>query len=425
MTVKCSKCLAYLAHAPYNPHGYARPGRMRTSYERPAGTTESNRMLSITARPRRIKGYTLARHERSMSQRHDSANLVFGLTHTELKPIVAEAAGGAIASFEVAVHDDVTGHYGYSAKKIIPTVTYRTVSGKRGKVKLFVKLFDGPGPHEACHYEHLTGLRAPVPRLYGAIISSDKKEMIFLEFLRPVRDLHPFNRFMNDEIGFPAFLRAAARFNAVEPSDDYAALLSSLTAGDFSNWSEEVGQTLGRIWEHASRGDLGEHLQELCASARPKRSALAQRARGLLGPVSNMETGLTHNDFYPDSVGKREATGEWLLLDLESVGLEQRFTDVARWIGPPDAVLPRCFSQRCLAELYLDEYARCGANCPPLPRFLEETRLLWIQQIFDMLWFRLERSLDGRVDWTEDRDEGRRVFRADLFQELKGLLTQV
>jgi hypothetical protein len=337
---------------------------------------------------------------------------------------VEELAGEPIASFEVAVEDQLPGHYGYGAEKLVPTITYSTVSNKRGTAKLFVKWSDEPGPREAHHYEHLARHQAPVPRLYGALVSSDRREMIFLELLQPVHDLHPFDRVMKRRSQFPAFLRTAARFNAVQPSAEYAARLRNVASPDLSEWHEKVNGTLDGIWQYASTGDLGQHMRELCASAVAKRPALLKRARRLVEPLSDMPTGLTHNDFYPDSVGKREATGELLLVDLESVGVGPRFADVARWIGPPDDIRPRCFPRRHLAQCYLEEYAQCGGNCPPLSRFLEETRLLWVWQTFDMLWFRLHRSLDGRVDWTEDRDEGRRVYQADLYRELKALLAQ-
>lgn len=357
-----------------------------------------------------------------MARRHDTQ--VFGLTKDDLWPVVAEVAGEAIECFEVVVENEVPGHYGYGAKKLVPTVTYRTSSGKRGTAKVFVKWFDEPGPREAHHYEHLARHQAPVPRLYGTLVCPDGREMIFLELLQPVRDLHPFDRFMNDRSQFPAFLRAAARFNAIEPSDEYAARLRGVASRDLAKWHGKVGATLDSIWEHASTGNLGEHLRELCASALGERSALLRLARGVVEPLSDMNTGLTHNDFYPDSVGKREATGELLLVDLESVGLGRRFADVARWIGPPDDVRPRCFPRCHLAQCYLEEYAQCGGDCPPESRFLEETHVLWIWQTFDMLWFRLNRSLDGCVDWTEDKDEGRRVYQADLYRELKALLAQ-
>jgi hypothetical protein len=135
-----------------------------------------------------------------------------------------------------------------------------------------------------------------------------------------------------------------------------------------------------------------------------------------------MEVGLAHGDFYPDQALRREQTGELLLVDLEGVGLRPRFFDIGRWIGAPDEIQPRCLPQEELARHYLAERARWGGRAVPLREFLEETRLLALADALMMLPFDTGRSLDGKVDWTEDRDEGRRVFREEVRRQLSLLL---
>jgi hypothetical protein len=58
----------------------------------------------------------------------------------------------------------------------------------------------------------------------------------------------------------------------------------------------------------------------------------------------------------------------------------------------------------------------------PLSEFLEETRLLGLADALMMLSFDTGRALDGKVDWTEDRDEGRRVFREEVHRQVSILL---
>ena len=169
----------------------------------------------------------------------------------------------------------------------------------------------------------------------------------------------------------------------------------------------------------------GEEVADLCANSRDKMANLRRLAADAAESLREMAVGLAHNDFYRDSVGWRQETAEFLVLDLESVGLAPRFADVARWIGPGDELRPRCLPRGELAELYLDEYARSGGTPGRIAQFLEDVRVLWIAQSFGMLWFRLALALDGRVDWTDDADEGRRVFRHDLYRELSGLLQEV
>ena len=46
---------------------------------------------------------------------------------------------------------------------------------------------------------------------------------------------------------------------------------------------------------------------------------------------------------------------------------------------------------------------------PPVPRetLLAEARVLWLEKQLNMLWFSLARALDGKVDWTNDREADR------------------
>ena len=354
----------------------------------------------------------------------DAATQVFGLTKAELSPLIACAANGPVASFKIAIQHNVVGHRGYSAEKVIPTFSYLAGSGHRSTATVFGKWFREPGAKEAHHYKHLTQHNAPVPRMYGTLIR-EEREIIFLEYLTPVDALHPFDRFANDGKQFPQFLTAAARFNAIEPSPQYRRHLGSGLRRDSDKWIKGVSDCLVHIWERASKGDVGEELADLCANSRHNMPNLRKLAADTAKLVRTMAVGLAHNDYFPDSVGQRQDSAEFLLLDLESVGWAPRFTDVSRWIGPSDELLPRCLPRNELAEMYLDEYVRSGGTPYPVAQFLEDVRVLWIEQSFAMLWFRLARALDGRVDWTDDTEEGRRVYRDDLHRELSALLHEV
>jgi len=63
----------------------------------------------------------------------DSVTCVFGLTRSQLGPILASIAGEPVASFGVSVEHHVPGYYGYSAEKVIPTFSYTTRSGGKGR----------------------------------------------------------------------------------------------------------------------------------------------------------------------------------------------------------------------------------------------------------------------------------------------------
>jgi len=348
---------------------------------------------------------------------------IFGLTGCQLRPVIDSiVTDEEIASFNVTIKHQVKGHYGYSAEKIIPTFNYRTQTGHRGKVPVLVKRFYEPGSKEAFHYAHLEKLHAPIPRMYGSLGDKEGREILFLEYLDPAKDIYPFSEFLMDADRLCQFLTVAARFNALRPCGEYAA---RLPRHDVAKRLKAVVPILGSLWGHACKGELGEAMEHLCLDSLDKLPHLQMLANSLARNVTEMETGLVHFDLYPDSVGWRRQTGELLVLDLEMVGFAPRFYDVAHWLGLPDEVQPRCLPRVKLARHYLEEYVRCGGTAVSLERFLEEISVLWIVQTLSMLWFRLDRALDGRVDWTKDVTEGRCVYRAELLKDLAFLLREV
>ncbi len=350
----------------------------------------------------------------------ESPTPIFNLPDSQLQPIVEQLAGGqAVASFSISVDTELEGHYGYGADKLIPTISYLTRSGQRGTETVFVKLFRKPGQGEVRHYVELATQSAPIPQFYGALTTDDGREMIFLEHLRPVAD---FMGMLEDEKQFRQFLSVAARFNAISPTPEHAA---ALPRRDFPRELLEVGPVLARIWEHAARGDLGHDLRSLCSERRRERlEALQELAAGLAGPIAGMEVGLLHNDFYPDSVAWRRQTGDLVVVDLESVGLGPRFYDIARWLGAPDELQHHASDRRLLAQHYLGEYEHWTGRETDQHQFPTQARLLWLAGTLTMLFFFLDRSLDGRMDWTDDREEGRRQSRAELYTQLNALLRE-
>ena len=79
---------------------------------------------------------------------------------------------------------------------------------------MFVKWFWEAGPREARHYENLGLLGAPIPELYGSLTDPEGKEVLFLEYLEPICQLHPFDAFVRDVPCFRQFLAVGARGKA-------------------------------------------------------------------------------------------------------------------------------------------------------------------------------------------------------------------
>ena len=353
-------------------------------------------------------------------QLNDDITPIFGLTKSQLKPIIDNIVSGeTVESFDVSIEHQVQGYYGYQAEKVIPTFTYTTTTGRMGKVTVFVKWFYREGPAEAHNYAYLEKHQAPIPKMYGTLTSPDEREILFLEYLAPIIDSE---RFLDDINQFHQYLALAARFNAIHPSREYAAQLSHHNVGQRLT---EAVSVLNGIWDYGCKGELGNALKNFCSSPGDRLSRLQMLAKQLIEPVTQMEMGLTHADFYPENTGWRRETEELLMLDLEFVGFAPRFYDVAGWIGAPDDIQFRCCPREELAQYYLEQYSRWGGCHVTLEQFLENTHILWMASELKMFGWRLGRALDGRVDWTDDREEGRRMFREGLHKDLRILLSQV
>lgn len=341
---------------------------------------------------------------------------VFGLTQAQLLPIIDNIVSSeTVESFDVSIEHQVQGEYGRQAKKVIPTFTYRTQTGRTGKVTVFVKWYYRSGPAEAHHYTYLQRHQATIPRIYG-VLTVNQREMLFLEYLQPIID---YDKLLNNLEQFQRFLSVIARFNAIDPIQEYA---NQLPFRDLGNELIDSASVLNSIWEHACKGKLGDVLEEFCCRSVDKLNHLKMLAKRLINVVNQMEIGLVHYDFYPVHTCWRRETGELLITDLEFVGFAPRFYDLGWWLGASDDILQRCRPRRELAQYYLQQYIHYGGCSISVEQFLEETHILWLAGILKRLKWRLGHALDGRVKGTENREEGRFVFRDQLLQDLNILL---
>jgi len=357
-----------------------------------------------------------------VSDTNGQAAGVFGLSKQQLWPVVEELAGERVADFDVSVDHELAGHRGYGAQKLIPTFHYTTQSGRTGQGRSFVKWFHEARQHEAHHYQVLASLGAPLPKLYGHLPDVDGREMIFLELLDPIDDRHPFDRFVQDDDLFGRFVLLAAAFNALGPTGEYAASLRRFDHGEVDWRMRDGAEAAQELCRRSKAGELGDELAAFCAAREGELLGLGDWPARLTEEIPAMPLGLGHGDLYPDSVATRPATGEMLMVDLEGVSHFPRFWDVARWLGPPLEVgVPDCPHDR-YAAAYLAEYERCGGPRVAIEQFQAEAETLAIASALMMFPFALDRAIDGQVDWTDDCDEGRRIYRQQLYGRLDRLL---
>jgi hypothetical protein len=346
----------------------------------------------------------------------DSRGGVFGVSRERILRALSEAVGADVRAYVVEARHRVRGPAGYQGEKVIPTFDYTTQDGQCGSLTMLVKRFHTPGEREAAHYAHLHAHGAPIPELYLTDSDATGREILFLEFLEAIVDLDPMVGFLSDPGAFGKFLTAAARLNAIRPSPAYAKILRPMRLG---STLAESRDSLATLTELAAAGSLGE----------PLRGAVSDLAAGRLVALSHrleerlaeMPTGLVHNDHDPANTGIRRASGDLLIFDLEFVGIGPRFTDVAGPLGATDAEQPRCLPRAVLAAEYLDAYAAAGGDAPSVDTLLDEARVLLMVGALRMLGWTIGRALDGVVDWTADREAGRREARAGLLADLRRL----
>ena len=293
---------------------------------------------------------------------------VFGLSETQLRPIVEAAVGEPVTSFEVSFQHQVEGDYGFGGEKAIPTFSYVTAEGRRGRITVFAKHSVNPESPEGEKYRFLAAHGVPVPQVYGLVRSPEERSILFLEYL----DVSEQAQSVRSTEGLLEMLSLMARVNAIRPSPEQAAVLPSWWDGPAAEVS-----TLEVLWEEAERGDLGEDLQQFCASRRDDLPRLLAFTQRLDQQAREMEMGVLHNDFSTGNTGRR-ASGERVVMDPELMGTGPRFGDVSGWLGRPEDLWTRKENQRDLAEHYLREYTRWGGTPASREECLEECHLLWV-----------------------------------------------
>ena len=342
---------------------------------------------------------------------------VFGLTRSQLQPIVQSIAGGEhVASFEIDVEADAKKNYGTRGQKLAATLTCTTHSGEERRVALFVKRPGSPGPREAHHYAELAKHSAPIPLMYGALTDSDGYEVVFLERVDPVAERGDF---VDDAEVCHEFLSVLARFNAVRPSGEYAA---RLRRSDPRKGLAGAESALDLVWGHATKGELGDAFRRLCAGHEDGLGRLKDTVKRLVDRVAEMKRGLCHGDPMPCNVARRRKTGALLLVDLESVGLGVRFSDAAWHLGAADDVQTRCRPREELAEYYLEQYVQHGGEPVPVAQFLEETRVAWMAQSFIIIPAWCGNAMHKQDD--PKREDIRLKIRDRLHGELRCLLRE-
>ena len=311
-------------------------------------------------------------------------NRPFGLSETQLLPILEAATGMSPSGFTLgvtpAVQDDPGGN------KRLLTFGYGTPDGGTGEVTLFAKRCVWKGKSEAVHYRYLAARGVPTARLYGSLRDADDQEIIFLERLAGVG----FGG--EDEAEWRSLMSLIAHFNACGIAPEYALHLHPF---------EQVGTIGGGWWItglNSSQAD--EQIAADMRSCRVEQDdlpALQQAAHTLFAQVGQQPRGLLHQDFLPGNFGWRGGRTEMVVFDLHKNALGPRFADVAPYLASPDWSDNPAFldgrgagtvsRREALTRHYLEEYARFGGPVVSPETFREETTaLFWMHKVSVLRW---------------------------------------
>lgn len=352
------------------------------------------------------------------TQAREEATTIFGVSNEQLWPIVEDAAGEAVASFEIDAANSQPVVNGAGKHHVAaPAFAYVTRGGRAGQVVIFVKRSPhGPGgPSEKRQYHFLQTHQAPIPRLYGVVVDSEGKDILFIEHVDKSREaLSQHNMERRRE-----FCGLMARFHAIQPSAEY---VSYLERGYWGLHGElaEAEHWLDVIWDRSRAGELGRGLKEFCSSRDSSLRRLKSLAKHITDRCLSMPQGLIHTDIMTtENIGRRHS-GELVILDVEWVRLGPRFYDAGKWLGRPAERWPAGIAQAELAQHFLDEYSRWGGAPPPLGQFLDDVRVMCLaESLRDLNWY-----WDHGFPMTAG-DEERRSYQYDsLYRSLTMLLAQ-
>ncbi len=337
------------------------------------------------------------------------AELLAELDQEALASTIARAAGVAgIASWSAAIARPIDGCVGYAARKALVAFAFVDGDGRAGRVELALKHFAGwKGGGESPAYRWLESVGAPVPRLAGALKDRRGDEVILLELL-PHLGYDPAV-----ERDLEALLWSLARLNALTPpppgvAHDPPQDISAMASGAVAYFP--------RLAADALRGAMGEEVRELIADGQRLWPLLATYFAPIVADLEALPEGTIHGDTGAQNTGRRADRRELLLFDLHKLQRGRIHWDVALTTMDVGGARDDRLSRFWLAEL-----RRAGG--PAIEEdALARGRLAHNRmRSASMWWWQHHRSIDGAVDWTSDRDEGRKTYRGWLASSVRTL----
>jgi hypothetical protein len=332
---------------------------------------------------------------------------LFGFTGEQLHPVAERALGTPVRDLRVSARmiaaEPGSDEHGGCGEKRVATFVGIDADGRERSEWVFVKLAD-PGCEESLHFEEMSRHAVPVARFYGALIHDDGREAVFTELLDPVLTWDDWN----DDETHVEFVEAIARLNAIRPSPSY---IRALTRDHVRRDMSAGVSSLSEVWERALVGRFGTEISVEIAGHPGGPEDLRQFLHATLARYDLLPKGLCHREAEGYHAGRRRTTGKLVFFDVETMGIEPRFYDVAAWYSEPPPGMPR----REFAARYLDHYVRAGGARVAFDVFDAETTVIQICQNVRWLWqmfsWNQESACEESAHWTAEALRGLRTWR--------------
>lgn len=350
---------------------------------------------------------------------------IFKIPFADLHPIVKKIVGVPIDSYKIVIQQKKLGPSGICGDYLVPTIDYLLKSGKRGKITVFVRRphRKRPGSLQQHHYEYLASQGIPIPKLYGVITDTKGREVLFLEYLEEIVNE---DAFLRDKNKTKEYLSLMARFNVIELSLEYIAQLGQDMANrewvlNWDIWLTWAIRALDILQKRALNDELDKPLKVLFQKSPQKLIGLREMSVKLMNYINGFKKGYVHGDFYPGNLGWRRDDKELVVFDFEDVMINNRFYDVARYLGAPDKTEERCDTQNNLAKYYLKEYRSFGGDSVSVKEFLREIYITWLAWKCN-LWLP---NIDGSEVWKKATKEKKLKRGAQINEHLNVLFSQL
>ena len=336
------------------------------------------------------------------------AQLLAHVDTDALRAIVARIVGGdALEEVTFHLHRSILGSKGYNALKCVISAEYRTARCV-GWVDLLLKWSATHG--ESDLYPILMAQRAPVPRLEGivrldAVPEGASNEVMVLEFLPHIG---------HEEADLPALATSLGRFNAMRPE-----LFPKLPDGGPRQYAAQWITLWSAIQRHAQAGELGEAIGELCRREQSHWDRFESFVASALDAADGLSRGVIHRDVSIQNTGWRQDRRELLLFDVPQMAAGPIAQDAIA-LFPEELPFDRAIADRYLAGLR----ERGGPELSPAELRREVDTVRPLNRIGFYAWS-VWKSVTGEVDWTDDVEEGRRIYRRGLLQNLERTLRDI